>query len=244
VAAESPMISHLAVLVPAADEQDRIADCLDAITRARRHLAGRFSQIQTRIIIVLDSCLDATPEIVARYSGVEAVATGARNVGAARRLGADQAIGQPVRSEALWLANTDADSLVPQDWLTRMVEYANLGADVVLGTVIPDGGLAIEVAHAWFAAHYLREGHPHVHGSNFGIRASTYRTCEGWQPLVSGEDVDLALRAAAAEAAIMRTATIPVVTSARTCGRAPQGFAGYIRHMTGEVFAGRSESPV
>jgi cellulose synthase/poly-beta-1,6-N-acetylglucosamine synthase-like glycosyltransferase len=232
-------ISHVTVVVPAADEQERIAACLDAVASAQGHLARYRPSVQTSVIVVLDHCLDTTPEVVALYPGVIAVASTARNVGAARRLGAEQAIGASATPEALWLANTDADSRVPPDWLTRMVDYANRGADVVLGTVVPDGGLAVEVEDAWFAAHYLREGHPHVHGSNFGVRASTYLSSGGWQPMASGEDVDLALRAAVASAEIIRTATIPVVTSARSHGRAPHGFSSYLRRMAGDVFAGR-----
>jgi hypothetical protein len=36
---------------------------------------------------------------------------------------------------AVWLVTTDADSLVPGDWLRRQLAYANQGWDVVLGTV-------------------------------------------------------------------------------------------------------------
>ena len=65
--------------------------------------------------------------------------------------------------------------------------------------------------------------------TNFGIRADTYLTLGGWQPLSLGEDVDLAGRAASAgHLRITRTASIPVVTSSRTAARAPGGFASYL----------------
>jgi hypothetical protein len=40
--------------------------------------------------------------------------------------------------ESTWLANTDADSRVPEDWLVRQLEFADAGWDVVLGSVEPD----------------------------------------------------------------------------------------------------------
>ena len=33
---------------------------------------------------------------------------------------------------------------------------------------------------AWLSRHHLRDGHPHVHGANFGIRADTYLSLGGW----------------------------------------------------------------
>jgi hypothetical protein len=99
---------------------------------------------------------------------------------------------------------------------------------VVLGTVLPGPGLPAALKKAWLSRHHLRGGHPHIHGANFGIRADAYLTLGGWQPLSVGEDVDLAGRAAAAGHRIIRTASVPVVTSSRTAARAPGGFASYL----------------
>ena len=69
------MISDLAVIVPAADEEDHIANSLEAINEARLHLkasaAGR--QVHVEVIVVLDDCHDATADIVARHLGVLAI---------------------------------------------------------------------------------------------------------------------------------------------------------------------------
>jgi hypothetical protein len=132
----------------------------------------------------------------------------------------------------LWLASTDADSAVPADWLTAMVAAAARGVHLVLGTVLPGPDLSPAVRARWLAGHHLRDGHPHVHGANLGIRADAYLALGGWLPLVTGEDADLARRAAAAGwLAICRTAGIPVVTSARRAARAPRGFSSYLRAL-------------
>jgi len=84
-------------------------------------------------------------------------------------------------SNRLWLANTDADSVVPRDWLIRMVDAADAGVQVVLGTVAPDVELPQTLRAAWIARHQLHDGHPHIHGANLGIRADTYLALGGWR---------------------------------------------------------------
>jgi GT2 family glycosyltransferase len=201
---------------------------------------------EVKVIVVLDDCHDATPAIVARFAAnphVQAITSTAHRVGAARRQGVDGAMTALIPTERLWLANTDADSTVPLDWLTRMVDAANTGIQTVLGTVLPDLELRPPQRARWLAQHQLHEGHPHVHGANFGIRADAYLALGGWRDdLACDEDVDLTQRATAAGFAILRTAEIPVITSARTVGQAPNGFSSYLRRLhaeTGGVGAAR-----
>lgn len=229
-------IHRVCVIVPAADEQHNIARCLHSIERAHLHLLASISAaLRVQIIVVLDGCRDRTPVVVAEFVAagrVEQVISTARRVGAARHDGAYRAIEGTHSPEGLWLANTDADSTVPDDWLVAMVAAANAGADVVLGTVVPDSGLSPILHAAWHARHDLREGHPHVHGANLGIRGSTYLSLGGWRRgLRSHEDVDLAERASSAGVAVLRTARIPVTTSTRMKGQAPGGFASYLRNL-------------
>jgi GT2 family glycosyltransferase len=233
------MIEEVAVIVPAADEEDRIIPALEAIEHARRHLLDRETGVnRVDVIVVLDACRDQTPALVARYAarplvdGVHAVSSTARRVGAARRQGALRALAVSVEADRLWLANTDADSTVPADWLTSMVAAANTGAGMVLGTVLPGADLPRALRASWLAQHQLRDGHPHVHGANLGIRADTYLALGGWrEDLASDEDIDLAARAASAGVPILRTAQIPVITSARMTGQAPGGFSSYLRYL-------------
>jgi glycosyltransferase involved in cell wall biosynthesis len=224
------LIRRLAVIVPAANEERRIASCLASIGAARAHLSQRHANsVQVQVFVVLDDCRDQTAAIVRRFPGVRPIAIRAGRVGAARHAGALAAIGSAPPARELWLANTDADCAVPRDWLSFMVAESRRDNQMVLGTVLPSPGLPATLKKAWLSRHHLREGHPHIHGANFGIRADTYLTLGGWQPVTRGEDVDLARRAAAAgHLRITRTASIPVVTSSRTEARAPGGFASYL----------------
>jgi hypothetical protein len=181
-------------------------------------------------VVVLDGCRDRTAVIAATSREVQTVVVTAGSVGLARRAGASAALAGAGPPSELWLANTDADSQVPVNWLTTMVAEARLGAHLVLGTVLPGRDLAPQARAEWLSHHHLRDGHPYVHGANFGIRADIYLSLGGWPAMVTGEDVELARRATrTGHLRISRTASIPVVTSARQHGRAPQGFSGYLR---------------
>jgi glycosyltransferase involved in cell wall biosynthesis len=226
------LIRRIAVVVPAANEEQRIGECLSGIAVARDHLYRSDATAQVRIVVVLDRCRDATADIVAAFGGVQSVAIASGSVGAARQAGTRAAIRGAGPPSELWLAHTDADSRVPADWLTYMAAEARDGAHLVLGTAMPGPGLCPESRTVWLSRHQLRDGHPHVHGANFGIRGDAYLALGGWPPLASGEDVDLARRAArSGHLRITRTASIPVLTSTRRDGRAPRGFSSYLRGL-------------
>jgi len=232
------VIRRMAVIIPAADEEEHIGDCLSAI-RAAAGCLHRRTGIPVRVILVLDRCLDQTAAIARRSAGVELITVSARNVGTARRAGARRALTGPGRVSELWLASTDADSQVPVRWLTGMLAEARAGVHLVLGTVVPGPGLGPARRRDWAGRYELRDGHPHVHGANLGIRGDAYLALGGWPALPTGEDAELARRArAAGHVRIARIAAIPVVTSTRWSGRAPQGFSGYLRDLPPGGLAG------
>ena len=232
------MIRRIAVIVPAANEEEHIGGCLSAI-RAAAGCLYRETGIPARVILVLDRCLDQTATIARRSARVELVTVSTGNVGAARRAGASRALAGPGRASELWLASTDADSQVPARWLTGMLAEARAGTHLVLGTVVPGPGLGQARRRAWAGRHQLRDGHPHVHGANLGIRGDAYLALGGWPALPTGEDAELARRATAAgHVRIARSAAIPVVTSTRRSGRAPQGFSGYLGDLSPGGLAG------
>ncbi len=228
------MIRHVAVVVPAADEEERIAACLEALSRASARFTADRPLVTVQIVVVLDSCHDRTAEIVAAHPGVRTAVTDARCVGVARALGTAVATDLDIAPDEIWTAHTDADSQVPGDWLTAMVTAAEEGMDLVLGTVTPSNELLRPTRIAWENRHRLADGHPHVHGANLGIRAATLARLGGWRPLASGEDADLVARAGAACVPTQRTGAIPVHTSARADGRAPEGFSSYLRALSGQ----------
>jgi cellulose synthase/poly-beta-1,6-N-acetylglucosamine synthase-like glycosyltransferase len=224
------MITTVGVVIPANDEQDEILGCLNAVDAAVDHLTAATSgRVRVHVVVVLDDCRDRTAEAVATFRSVTTLVTDARSVGVARRVGATHLLSPRLQTE--WIANTDADSRVHADWLTRMISHADAGADLVLGTVRPSAGLPPSLHASWLDAHNLGDGHPHVYGANLGIRTTTYRDLGGWSPLTTGEDTDLVERSQRHHLRIQRCGDVIVTTSSRPLSRVPHGFATYLRHL-------------
>ncbi|WP_371502926.1 glycosyltransferase [Kitasatospora sp. NBC_00374] len=233
------MISALAVVVPARDEEELLGGCLDALHRAARH--PRVRALPVRMIVVADACTDGT-EAVARRHGAELLQLTAGNVGAARAAGSDHAIGTAPASrrgltpEGLWLAHTDADSRVPADWLAQQLAHAAAGWHAVVGTIrVTDWTGHMEGTAVAFRRHYQQEWpadlHRHVHGANLAVRADAYRAAGGFEPRRVGEDRTLVAALEAAGRRVKRTTRNPVTTSARREARARGGFGDFLQEL-------------
>jgi hypothetical protein len=83
----------------------------------------------------------------------------------------------------------------------------------------------------WAQDYHAVEHHPHVHGANLGFTAAAYVDCGGWPPDAADEDV--AIVAALSDRRLIRTATLPVTTSARRDARATGGFGDTLRDLAG-----------
>jgi cellulose synthase/poly-beta-1,6-N-acetylglucosamine synthase-like glycosyltransferase len=232
-----PRIDSIVVAVPACNEEALIDDCLDALDEAVRHLHESRPTITVETLVVLDACDDQTAARVLAHPNVGAISCHLRCVGAARAMAIAHVLDRGPRPDRVWVANADADSRVPSDWLAAMLGFADDHVDLVLGTVLPHD-LPTSVLGRWLQRHRLIEGHPHIHGANMGLRADTYLAIGGFAPLSVGEDAALVQRAVEAGASIVRTATLPVLTSARLQGRATGGFATYLHAVTNEGAAG------
>lgn len=229
-----PGVEHVIVVVPARDEAATVADCIASVDRA----AALAPAGQVDVIVAADCCRDATASIAAAVTVTAAnvaVLSGRwGSVGRARAAGTAFGLARTtVPADRIWIASTDADSVVPPGWLAHQLEQAAGGADMVLGIVgLPDDTLA-ELAER-FRCHYRWSGvdHPHVHGANLGLRASAYQQIGGWRHLTLGEEHDLVSRAGAARITVCRTDQHPVITSARIHSRVRRGFAGDLARLS------------
>ena len=135
--------------------------------------------------MVADACRDRTAE-VARRGGAAVVTTGARNVGAARAAGVREVLRRTGHLDPadVWLATTDADTLVP----ALLAAPAGALRQPGLGRGgWHDPGRRLVRLPAWHAlavpqALRRREPgpHSHVHGANLGFRASAYLQAGGF----------------------------------------------------------------
>ena len=81
---------------------------------------------------------------------------------------------------------------------------------------------------AWHQRHTTADGHDHVHGANLGFSLEAYRAVGGFPLLPTHEDVGLVTALREAGVPSLATGAVPVVTSGRRTGRAPDGFAPYL----------------
>lgn len=228
-------VTAVAVVVPARDEEELLPGCLDAIAVARQRV-----HVPVVVIVVLDCCRDGTADVVAARPEVLAVECAAGVVGTARAEGVNAALDQLPDHEpqGIWITCTDADSRVPPDWLEHQLQLADDGVDLVLGTVELVGGeLPPASADRWWDD-YSRlvdeASHAHVHGANVGVRASVYTAAGGFAPVATHEDVLLARAVARLPGAtVVPSVAVPVATSDRLRGRAPDGVSADLRRLAG-----------
>jgi glycosyltransferase involved in cell wall biosynthesis len=249
-----PGIDRVAVVVPAHNEDQHLDRALSALRAAADALERERPGMRLSITVVLDSCTDRSADITAGYVASDprfaAVQVRLGSTGGSRAAGVVAAAGQWTGAGRLtgpgqwtgqwpghvWLANTDADSAVPENWLVRQVELADAGADAVLGSVEPDpAGTDPAVLRRWLERHPFREDHPHIYGANFGVRASAYLAAGGFPRTRAHEDRILVENLCKQAYSVLATDTIRVLTSGRTHARAPQGFAAYLRALALEL---------
>jgi glycosyltransferase involved in cell wall biosynthesis len=214
-------------VIPAHNEEDLLPACLAAVRGAIRIL----TTASVHLVVVADACDDRTAAL-ARRGAASVVEIGDRSVGAARDAGVREVLSwtRHLDPAAVWLATTDADTVVPASWLSQQVHYADAGWDAVVGTVtVTDWAGHPPEMPPLFREHYgdgQGQGtHRHVHGANLGFRAEAYLAAGGFGPSPTAEDHALVESLSAAGRRILRTTSVSVVTSARRRARAPRGFS-------------------
>lgn len=164
---------EVSVIIPAYRGLATIGACLDSVHQAATCL--------THEIIVVESSHDGTADLVQRrFPGVKVIESASRlSSGAARNEGFRHARGR------LWLC-VDQDCLVPQDWMTRLVEL--LGSDGV-GAAGGSIGVANRANLAGWCVYFLEffthfPSRGRVRDDNFLIGANS-----GWRPESAGTEI-------------------------------------------------------
>lgn len=244
VGASGLQVRAVCVVVPVHDEEELLGRCIAGLRHAVHHEQSRPGGALVEVVLVLDGCTDASASI-ARLSPFTVVEVAERRVGAARSTGVETGLAAlreahgPLPDEALWIASTDADSVVPPHWLSSQLALADRGAGVVVGTVRPDpADLTRRQRAAWQATHVPGRANGHVHGANLGMRADVYAAAGGYPPVDEHEDVALVARALGTGGRVVASDDAWVLTSGRQQGRTPGGYARYLREdLVGEASA-------
>ncbi len=238
-------MTDVLVAVPARDEEHRVARCLDSVAASLRHARAGGVVRRAAVAVAVHRSSDGTglaveewrtamPDVeVFRHADDEATTVGEvrhRLVSAAcRTLGIKAA-------RDTWVFSTDADSVVPRDWVTGILGHADrTGAHCVTGRVDLDGWRA----HPDAAAAYEQivqdgldgAGHRHVYGANLAVRLDAYAAAGGFPPHAHGEDHALVARVRAGGGRVVPVHTPVVRTSARMPGRARHGLGDLLQGL-------------
>ncbi|HET7388819.1 MAG TPA: glycosyltransferase [Nocardioidaceae bacterium] len=223
-------VAAAVVIVPARDEDELLGACLASVTEAS--LAAVATGVTVQVVVVANRCTDATVRIARRH-GVHVLVNDAVNVGRARADGcvlAGSLTGE-LDPAQVWLATTDADSVVPARWLVAQLEQARRGADAFVGTIALGDADAARHPGWWtdYQRATARTPHGHVHGASLGVRADAYLRAGGFPAVASGEDERLIAALVRHRASVAWVDDVPVTTSARHRGRAPFGVGRDLR---------------
>jgi hypothetical protein len=224
------------VVIPANDEAASVAASVAAVRRAAAHPALGRSVVA--VVVVDDSCSDSTGERAAAALGAggTVIRVDACSAGIARRAGFLELCrsSEGLDADRVWLATTDADTLVDPDWLARQFGWWRRGACGVAGLVRPlSWDEQSAVVRRRYEAHMaaLGRGHPHVYAANLGLTKAAYLDAGGVAPIDSGEDHALWDALARTGRQAVHAPDVVVATSTRREGRAPDGFSALLRSL-------------
>lgn len=185
----STMPPKITVVIPVLNEENLLPDTLQSLS------AQTFNDYE--LVVVDNGSADSTAQIARQY-GCRVINEERKGVCFARQRGFEEAQGEII-------ASTDADTVVPADWLELIVRsFENKPEQVAIyGDVLfrERKGLGQWFAEAFFS-YFLRLNHllgrPHFCGSNFAVRREVFHHAGGFKNgdrfYAVSEDVQLSLK--------------------------------------------------
>ena len=178
----------ISVVVPAYNEEKLLSFCLESLKKQK--FEGKYE-----IIVVDNSSTDKTREVAKRF-GAKVVFEKRKGVGFARQKGFLKARGEII-------ASTDADTILPRNWLSRISEEFKKDENLVAfgGSAILYSGPIL----ARFASHFLLypflifdkffSGDWNLMGCNFALKKEAFFKIGGFDTnLRLNEDIEISSR--------------------------------------------------
>lgn len=244
------LVARSIVGIPVRNEADRIGACLTALNTQ--------TQPPDVVVLLLNNCTDGSGTVVRamapwlrfRLDVIQRDLMPARaNAGHARRLAMQHAA--EVAGSADVLLTTDADAVVPPDWVARNLRALARGADVVCGRAVIDPVEATLIpAHlheddarecqlialldmlAWTLdpePHDPPPRHTEASGASLAVGVEIFRRAGGIPDIAAGEDRAFVRQLWMMDARVRHDPAIEVIVSGRIVGRAEGGMADAIR---------------
>ncbi len=184
-------VTMISVVIPAYNEEHYLGACLAALNEQN-------TTTDFEIIVVNNASTDHTRQVALEHTtknNLRIIDEPQKGRGAARSTGFAAAQGSIILS-------TDADAIVPSNWVDKMIEYFEDPAIVAVS------GTCYITDRGWFAntlfniiqplamhLHRLAFGNYWLTGSNFAIRAYAYQQSGGFnRALNSQEDTQLSFQ--------------------------------------------------
>ncbi len=238
------------IAIPIRNEVERIETCLGTLAAQTR--------VPDVVVAYLNNCDDGTEPILRMMQArlpfaldIVAVTLPPQraNAGYARRLAMRRAATHAGRHGAL--LTTDADAIVPRDWVARNLAALATGVDAVCGQIVMDAldaaaipqtlhdddALECELLDLLDQIAFMVDPEPHdprprhgqASGASLAISSEGFRRVGGIPPVASGEDRALVEALMHIDARVRHEPDIVVVVSGRLDGRATGGMADTIR---------------
>lgn len=186
----------LAFVIPAYNEEALIGPCLESVLREVKRTG-----VKTEIVVVNNNSSDRTGEIARGYEGVTVVDETKKGLVHARRAGFEATTAELV-------ANIDADTEVPEGWITTVMHtfdrkpalVALSGPYIYHDLSLWNRFLVRLFYYISFTAYLLNrfvlKVGSMIQGGNFVIRRSAWIKAGGYDTSISfyGEDTDIAVR--------------------------------------------------
>ena len=176
----------ISVVVPAYNEEENITACLESLNRQA------LPRTEYEVIVVDGNSRDRTRELAEPLADLVFCQTSPR-VGGARNDGAMKARGEI-------LATTDADCIVPHDWLERIRDdFARYQPVQLYGTVFPredtlKNRLSLALANTFSRLGYYTRTLNYTLGCNTAFDRQAFIRAGMYCPMDAGDDLEIALR--------------------------------------------------
>jgi cellulose synthase/poly-beta-1,6-N-acetylglucosamine synthase-like glycosyltransferase len=243
-------VASIVVAIPARDEAERVEACLIALNEQ--------NQCPDAVVLLLNNCSDET-ETIARSMASDfgfhldvisrELPPHQANAGHARRMA--MALAAERAGSGGVLLTTDADAVVPPDWVSGNLAALRYGADVVCGQAVVDR-IEAEMIPALLHADDVQERrsigllddlawaldpeqhdppprHTEASGASLAVWAEAHRRVGGIPAIAAGEDRAFVRALWMMDARVRHDPAIRVVVSGRVMGRAEGGMADAIR---------------
>lgn len=203
-----PAAPYFSIVIPAYNEQDHIASCLQAI------FSSDYDNTQYEVIVVDNGSRDRTYEIAQSFENAKVIQLLEGNVGAVRNYGAKNASGQI-------LVFIDADCIVDRDWLNKAEKLIRDNPNCAYG-----GGVKLPDNATWIEKSWLLQSNnlptlpKHLIGAITMTSKEIFLDIGGFNELISsGEDTDLHNRLASENVPVIITHALDIthLGNAKTC---------------------------